>query len=187
MARPRPPYLIRKLSVDGAAARSRGRERATTFLNGQDNDNRAHTWGRWRVCAIASGRGEQLKTQQEFYHFHQYVPGEGAGIEEEEEDVQEYVPGEGALIEVLQPLNREEPKDIPYDGSLHDLEDEVMEEEEEDLEEDLEKDLEEDPEKALKKIRGENLQQWSKRIRKKILKKSRRKNKKRTKEWPSAG
>ncbi|MED6205280.1 hypothetical protein PIB30_016263 [Stylosanthes scabra] len=57
----------------------------------------------------------------------EYLSGEGAGIEEEEE-VPEYVPREGALIEVLQPLNQEEPEDIPYDGPLHDLEDEIMEE-----------------------------------------------------------
>ncbi|MED6160803.1 hypothetical protein PIB30_054751 [Stylosanthes scabra] len=37
-----------------------------------------------------------------------YVPGEGAGIgEEEEEEVPKYVMGEGAMIEVLQPLNQE--------------------------------------------------------------------------------
>ncbi|MED6169016.1 hypothetical protein PIB30_017382 [Stylosanthes scabra] len=48
-------YLIRKLSVDGAAACSKGCERATPFLNGQDNDNRAPTRWRWCVRAIASG------------------------------------------------------------------------------------------------------------------------------------
>ncbi|MED6186249.1 hypothetical protein PIB30_065013, partial [Stylosanthes scabra] len=36
MACPRPPFLMRKLS-----ARPRWRVRATPFLNGQDNDNRA--------------------------------------------------------------------------------------------------------------------------------------------------
>ncbi|MED6207382.1 hypothetical protein PIB30_035288 [Stylosanthes scabra] len=64
-----------------------------------------------------------------------YVPGEGVGIIKEEE-VPEYVPGEGAMIEVLQPLNQEEPEDIPYDGPVHELDDEPMDEEEEDPKED---------------------------------------------------
>ncbi|MED6193349.1 hypothetical protein PIB30_018501 [Stylosanthes scabra] len=61
------------------------------------------------------------------------VSGEEGEIEEEKG------PEEGALIEVLQPLAQEEPEDIPYDGPLHDPEDEVMEEEEEGPEEDPEK------------------------------------------------
>ncbi|MED6143845.1 hypothetical protein PIB30_009655 [Stylosanthes scabra] len=74
----------------------------------------------------------------------EYVPGEGAGIEEEEK-VPKYVPGEGAIIEVLQPLNQEEPEDIPYDGPVQDPEDKPMEDEEEYPEEEQENEEEDVP------------------------------------------
>ncbi|MED6139440.1 hypothetical protein PIB30_083871 [Stylosanthes scabra] len=55
MERPRPPFLMRKLSVGGAAARPRLRARTTPFCDDQDGDNRAVEVARPRHSAPPEG------------------------------------------------------------------------------------------------------------------------------------
>ncbi|MED6204256.1 hypothetical protein PIB30_007727 [Stylosanthes scabra] len=63
MARPRPPYLMRKSSVGGAAARPRWRAHVSLFCNTQDNGSRKPARCRWRVRAIAC-RALKIKGQK---------------------------------------------------------------------------------------------------------------------------